>query len=101
MPMKPRKHANVEIQFNQDIPVAHPCTVLLRDGEMVIDMQDPGRVTKYLIVGKSVKYFFQGINTAGPQMPKVLAKWVQLGNIFVGHWLEEGQEYLFSFELKD
>jgi len=100
MQKKPKKHVKVEIQFDVGIPEAEEATVLLRDGEMVIDMQEPDGVTKYLIVGKPKGYYFQGVNSAGPRMPKVRVSWVKLGKVFVGQWLEDGQEYLFSFELK-
>jgi hypothetical protein len=63
-------------------------------------MQEPDGITKYLIVGKPVGNHFQGVNSAGRLMPKVRVKWVKLGKVFVGQWLEDGQEYLFSFELK-
>jgi hypothetical protein len=100
MPKKPKKHVKVAIQFDVGIPEAEEATVILRDDQMVIDMQEPDGVTKYLIVGKPVGYYFQGVNSAGPRMPKVRVVWVKLGKVFVGQWLEDGQEYLFSFELK-
>ena len=99
MPKKPKKHVKVAIQFDVGIPEAEEAHVTLRDDEMVIDMQEPDGVTKYLIVGKPVGYYFQGVNSAGPRMPKVRVRWVKLGKVFVGQWLEDGQEYLFSFEL--
>jgi hypothetical protein len=101
MPRKqPRKYANVEIQFGYDVP--EEASVILRGDEMVIDMPDPDYGnTKYLIVGKRVQHYFAGINSAGPQTPKVRARWTSLGRVYVGQWIEEGQEYLFSFELSE
>src|SRR6266850_1505830 len=97
---KAKKFENVEIQFvNIEDAQALNATVLVRNGEMVIDIQALDGITDYLIVGKPEDYFFQGINSAGKAMPTVRAKWVKLGRIYVGLWIEGGREYLFSFEL--
>ena len=100
MPKKPKKHVKVAIQFDVGIPEVEEAHVTLQGDEMVIDMQEPDGITKYLIVGKPVGNHFQGVNSAGPRMPKVRVKWVKLGKVFVGQWLEDGEEYLFSFSLK-
>ena len=97
---QPKKYGKVEIQFNMDVPEAEEASVILRGDEMVIDMPGlDGR--KYLIVGKLVQHFFAGTNSAGPLNPKVRARWTSLGRVYVGQWVEDGQEYLFSFELSD
>ena len=100
MVTKPKKHVKVEILFDVGVPEPEEAHVTVQNGEMVIDMQEPDGVTKYLIVGKPKGYYFQGVNSAGPRMPKVRVRWVKLGKVFVGQWLEDDQEYLFSFELK-
>lgn len=95
-----KKFDNVEIQFvNLEDADSLNATVLLRGEEMVIDMQDDDGVTAYLIIGKPVDYFFKGVNSAGKTMPKVLASWVKLGSTYVGVWIQDAREYLFSFEL--
>jgi len=100
MATRTKKHVKVDIRFDVGVPEAEEAHVTLRDGEMVIDMQEPDGVTKYLIVGKPKGYYFQGVNSAGPRMPKVRVRWVKMGKVFLGQWLEDGQEYLFSFDLK-
>jgi hypothetical protein len=76
-------------------------TVLLRESEMVIDIQEDDGTTVYLIRGKSFKHFFEGANSAGSSMPRARARWVGFGREYVGKWIEGGQEYLFSLELHD
>ena len=99
--VRAKKYAQVEIEFSDEAPVAYEGTVVLRGNEMVIDIPGNDGKTRYLIVGKPVTYFYQGVNSAGELMPKVLAKWAKLGTVFVGQWIEGGQEFLFSFKLND
>ncbi len=66
---------------------------------MIIDIPDTNGTTVYLITGRPSKHFFAGVNSAGQLMPQVQAKWVSLGRMYVGQWVEDGYEYLFSFEL--
>lgn len=73
-----------------------PGTVLLRDGEMVLDI--PGGSGPYLIVGRVRENAFAGVNT-GRGRANVEAKWANVGGMYVGSWIEDGYEYLFSFEL--
>lgn len=98
---KIKRFEGVEFQFvNLDEAIAGTGTVLLRGDEMIIDIQDSAdNVTVYLIVGKPNKHFYEGANTAGQLMPKVRAKWTNFGRMYIGSWLEEGHDYLFSFEL--
>lgn len=77
-------------------------TILVRGEEMVIDIQNPDdHITDYLIVGKPIDYYFKGRNSAGGDVPKVVATWTRLGKSYVGEWIEEGEVFLFSFELND
>lgn len=98
-----KKFEKVGIEFmNSDIYQTEEATVILRGDEMVLDIQAfDDNITDYLIVGRPVKYYFQGVNSAGQDMAKVLARWVKLGSGYVGRWVEDGQEYLFSFELTE
>jgi hypothetical protein len=66
---------------------------------MVIDIQDPDGMTVYLIVGKPSRHLFKGHNSAGGSMLEVIATWTILAQTYVGVWVEDGYEYLFSFEL--
>ncbi len=96
-----KKYENVEFQFlTLEEASTLSGTVLLRDREMVLDIQEDG-ATIYLIRGKSFKHFFEGANSAGSSILKVRARWVGFGREYVGKWIEDGQEYLFSFELRD
>ena len=71
MPTKrSKKHVKIDILFDVGIPEAEEAHVTLRDGEMIIDMQEPDGITKYLIVGKPVAYYFQGVNSAGRECPR-------------------------------
>ena len=45
------------------------------------------------------KHFFEGANTAGRLEPKVRASWTDFSRMYVGYWIEDGKDYLFSFEL--
>lgn len=98
---QPKRYANVEIQFvNLDQATTLVASVLVRDTEMVIDIQNPDdHITDYLIVGKSRDYFLRGRNSAAGDVPKVLATWTYLNKSYIGEWIEDGVEYLFSFEL--
>jgi len=100
---KTKRYQNVEIQFvNLDDAATEVATVLVRDDQMVIDIQNADdHFTDYLIVGKSKDYFFKGRNSATGDVPKVLATWTRLNESYIGEWIEGGLEYLFSFELRD
>jgi hypothetical protein len=100
---KTRRFENIEIQFvNLNDASSVRATVLLRGAEMVIDIQNPDdHITDYLIIGKPTDYYFKGRNSATGDVPKVLAMWTKLGQSYVGEWIEDGEEFLFSFELKD
>jgi hypothetical protein len=73
-------------------------TVIVRDGEMVIDIPVDGK-TVYLIIGKSRDHFYEGANSARNESPRVHAKWINFGPLFGGRWFEDGEEYLFCFRL--
>jgi hypothetical protein len=72
-------------------------TVILRDGEMILDI--PGGWGPYLIIGKLHGSRFQGPSTARGRSKRVEAAWADLGERYVGWWIEDGLKYLFSFEL--
>ena len=91
----------VQIQFINDVPEPYEAFVILRDNEMVIDMPATDEYPPYLIKGKQVQHYYVGENSAGQQPRRVHAKWASLGRVYVGQWNEEGQEYLFSFQLNE
>jgi len=100
--LKIKRFENIEIQFvNLDRADTETATVLLRDNEMVIDIQNPDDPRPdYVIVGKLIDYYFKGRNSARGETPKVVAIWTKLGQSYIGEWIEDGVEYLFSFELR-
>jgi hypothetical protein len=74
-------------------------TVLIRLNEMVLDINDPGGASPYLIVGYNEGKFFRGDNTAHDSSVCVGAKWSDFGDQFLGIWTEDGTDYYFSFRL--
>jgi hypothetical protein len=100
-PKRARKFENVQIEFvNEEYFDTQAATVILRDDGMVIEIEaDDDDYSDYTIVGHPVKHYFQGVNSAR-DMNKVLARWVKLGPLYVGTWLESGQQFFFSFEIR-
>ncbi len=95
-----KRHEKVEIRFlSSDDDIVLIGTVLLRDSNMVLDIQDPNGAGPYLIVGKHRNHFFEGTNSAHGAVQNVKAKWAELDGTYVGLWVENGYEYLFSFHL--
>jgi len=72
-------------------------TVLMREHEMVIDIQGE---YPYLVRGRKVEHYFAGIDSINREIDvDVKARWALLGDIYVGIWIEDGVEFLFSFRL--
>jgi hypothetical protein len=96
--MKPRKYDEVLFQFLSMNDVAElRGTILVRGNQMVIDIPQNG-VSTFVIVGSNQEGFYEGHNSTRGA-PIVHARWTKLGPIFVGRWVEDGVEYLFSFRL--
>jgi hypothetical protein len=94
-----RTYENVPIQIlGLELAAELRATVLVRKGEMVLDIELEG--DRYLITGKLVGSFYAGKDEVrdGVQVDLV-ARWCLLGDVWVGWWLEDGVEYLFSFRL--
>lgn len=72
-------------------------SVLVRDGEIVLDI--PGGYGPYLIVGKPRLHWYEGTNSATARRFEVSATWANVGESYVGRWIEANHEYLFSFVL--
>ena len=75
-------------------------TVLVRDDNMILEIQDPNGASPYLIIGTPRKHFFEGNNQGvqGEHNP-VEAKWAELDGIYLGLWVEDSYDYFFSFQL--
>lgn len=76
-------------------------TVLVRVNEMILDIQDKQAPTPYLIRGALVKNYYIGTNEFKNPYTDIDAKWAQVGDSYVGIWIEEGTDYLFSFKTAD
>ncbi len=75
-------------------------TVLMGDGEMVLEVECPGD-RPYIIRGKADEGFYRGIHQGQPDDAAVAAKWIRLDDIYIGTWREAGAEYLFTFRLPE
>ena len=96
------QYRDVPIQFlsPDDDAIDVTATVLLRQGEMVIDIPSQPSSGPYLVRGKKVVHFFAGVDSlAHEDQAHVVVRWSLLGDLYVGIWIEEGVEYLFSFRL--
>jgi len=96
-------YSNVSITFlcADDAPYSEQASIRLTDTEMVIDISAPSSQERaYLVKGHLVNNFYAGqddVTESGPL--DIVARWAELGDIWVGWWLEDGVEYLFSFRL--
>jgi hypothetical protein len=94
----PGRYANVDFHFlgpEEDSNL--PGTVVVRASEMVLNI--PGGYGPYLLIGKAHRHWFEAENTAHDRQYDVTAKWAEIDGTYVGTWIEDGWEYLFSFEL--
>jgi hypothetical protein len=88
------KRIDVEIEGELNLTAS----VVHRPDEMVIDIEkQPGSALAYSICGKTVAngHFFAGSDSLGRK--KVIARWALFGDVYVGIWFEDEQEFRFSF----
>jgi hypothetical protein len=102
------RYDNIEFRWvNSEGEVLLAGQVLLRVGkrgpEMVLDIKGDGDGGPYLLVGKQPgrKSFFVAENSANGRVNDVRASWAEIGDGYAGRWIEDGYEYLFTFELPD
>jgi hypothetical protein len=72
--------------------------VIVRDTEMVLEVECPGD-RPYLIRGKAHDGYYAGVHEGLPEDVPVSAKWTRLDDIWIGTWLEDGFDYLFTFRI--
>lgn len=97
---KSKKYSDVKIEFmKSDHDISEIATIIRRTDEMVLDIADDSGSTVYLVVGKSRGHYYSGVNSAFGDVPRVNATWTELGGKYIGFWIEDGDEYLFSFRL--
>ncbi len=68
---------------------------------MTLDINDPSGEQPYFIVGTTTEgRYFHGADGPGKRGHKVEARWAFVGyDRYVGLWLENEHEYLFSFDV--
>lgn len=95
-----RRFENVSFRFlgsHEDTTLSG--FVIVRSDEMIL-MIPRSPSGPYHIAGKLTKSVYRGVNTDDDRHDDAKVAWADLGDIFVGRWLESGYEYLFSFELR-
>jgi hypothetical protein len=98
--MQSQRYDNVLFEFlsGADKPIASRGMVIIRESEMVLEIECPGD-RPYLIKGKQKQDYYSGEHEGSPDDVSVEAKWTRLDDIFIGTWIEEGIDYLFKFRL--
>lgn len=76
-------------------------SVLFRENEMVLDIQDEKALAPYLIIGKYENNYYQGRNSDQKMGRSVEAAWAKIDKTYVGTWVEDGIDYLFSFKISE
>jgi len=74
--------------------------VLFRGDQMLLEIEEP-EDTPWDIRGKSKGAFFEGHHKQRPGDASAYAKWILLEDVYIGLWIEDGQEYLFKFQLHE
>jgi hypothetical protein len=97
----PQRFDDVEFEFlSMDAALTATGTVAIRPDGIVIDI--PGQDTTHacLIEGHLTGHVYIGSNTLKQEEPlRIDARWADLGNCFVGIWIEQGIDYFFRFNL--
>lgn len=97
---KIKRHLDVRFEFLSacDKPRILRGTVVLRDNEMVLDVELPGD-RPYCIKGKERGGYFEGVHDGLADDVPVHAKWTRLDKAWIGKWVEGGIDWFFTFEL--
>lgn len=105
----PPVHFQTEVTFFcEDYDETRSAEVLVRRGEMVLDISSPDPSKRYLVRGKlysgpligteDLVAYWAGRDELEDAAPAdIVARWTLLGDVFVGVWIEDGDEYLFRF----
>lgn len=97
-------YSNVKLTFlsADEVMAEYVATIRRSDSEMIIDIpadQGPDQ-GPYLVRGRLVNSFYAGQDEVTDAQPvDIVARWAELGDVWVGWWCEEGSEYLFTFRL--
>jgi hypothetical protein len=94
-----QRYSDVQFEFfGADGLESQRGVVIIRDGEMALEIECPDD-RPYSIVGAVRNGFFVGQHRDLPDDVPVEAKWIRLDDIYIGTWVEDGQDYLFKFRL--
>jgi len=96
------RYEDIQIQFLSagGTVIEVKASVLLREDEMVIDIPSQPSSGPNLVRGKKADHFFAGVDSLEHEIQvNIVARWSLLGDVYVGIWVEEGVEYLFSFRV--
>lgn len=97
----PQRFDDVEFEFlSMEVALTVTGTVAIRPEVMVIDIPSQDMTPAYLVEGHLTGHVYIGRNTLQREEPlRIDARWVDLGDCFVGIWIEEGIDYFFRFNL--
>lgn len=94
-----RRYSDVQFEFfTVDGLESERGAVIIRDGEMMLEVECPGD-RPYSIRGTVTRNFFVGQHQDRPDDVRVEAKWIRFDDIYIGTWIQEGTDYLFKFRL--
>lgn len=94
----PRRFETRIAFLSEDDVAELPAEVILREGEMVIDIPKSAKTKRFLVVGKRMDDYWTGGNEAQSETGiRVTATWSFLRDRFVGTWVEDDIDYLFTF----
>ena len=95
------RYDSVVFEFiNEKTSLEQRGTVIVRAGEMVLDIPEQDGCAASLVIRKSQGHYFRGGNSIrGPHALKIDARWADLGDVFAGTWQDEDDDLLFRFRL--
>jgi hypothetical protein len=75
-------------------------TVLVDGDKMVLEITEDQDFVPHTIRGRKCQHWFKGQSLMADDSP-VTAKWALVGDMYVGIWIEDGIEFLFSFQIPE
>ncbi len=94
------RHDNVLFEFLSagQVPEDSRGSVVVDGDRMVLEVECEGD-RPYLIEATRRDGFHSGRHVGPPGDSSVEARWASVGDLFVGQWIEDGDEWLFKFTL--
>jgi hypothetical protein len=94
------RHDNVLFEFLSagHKPEDSRGSVVIDRDRMVLEVECEGD-RPYLIEGTRRDGFHAGRHAGPPGDSSTEARWASVGDLFVGQWIEDGDEWLFKFVL--